>query len=285
MRYLSLALAIILVSVGTVHAEITPRPSQVDKRFQVVDYSHDIIKLQAAVGRFTEIEFSKDETKIDFLMGDRDAWTIRIIGNSFNLKPKASFADTNLKIITNKRVYWFDIVMSTQKLPVAWHLSFRYPPEPPSVEPKPTIDPAIVAAQAVAQEKIDIEEKLGGAKKTPVSYVPREPKLLNGDYSLIGADELTPTSVFDNGELTAITFAPNKPVPAIFVKELDGSEARVNFNYENDMMIVHRVARQFVLRRGSQSACLINGNFRPTGNSGTTHTISDEVRREVKGAN
>lgn len=291
MKLATFALSAALAFSLPAYAKVFPTPSKHDSRFQTVDYTTDVIELRLKIGRFTEIEFAKDETKIDFLMGDREAWTIKIIGNTFYLKPKAAFADTNLKIITNKRTYWFDLVMTEdkkdggKKKPVAYRLDFRYPYEPPPPPVQAPVDLAAIMVQKEAAMQREIDDRLAGSPSdTPKSFRPVEPKPLNGDYSLIGPDELMPTSVFDNGEQTAITFAPQNPMPIIFVKEADGSESRVNFHVENDMLIVHRIARKFILRRGSMAACLINGNFRPFEGDNSSNTISSDVVREVRGA-
>ena len=41
----------------------------------------------------------------------------------------------------------------------------------------------------------------------------------------------------------------------------DGSESLVNFSIEAGEVIVHRVARQFVVRRGQLRGCIVNQRF------------------------
>ncbi len=289
----SLILAVAMTCSLFAHAEITPIPSTIDPRFQKLKYTTDIIKIQARVGRVLEIELSPKENDIKFAIGDRNAWIIATEGNKFYLKPKAAFGDTNLKLWSTKsdRKYWFDIVMAKDgNKVVPYQLTFDYPPDPPA--PPPAINPEIMAIQLAAQQKQDVENHLGSSlpvqsqsqEQGDDELEPRE-RVINGNYGIIGPEELTPTSVYDNGETTAITFAPNNPMPTIFAKEADGSEARVNFNVENDILIVHRVARKFMLRRGTAVACLINGSFNATGSNSKTNTVSDYVRREIiKGA-
>jgi type IV secretion system protein VirB9 len=296
MKLRALAFAACIACVGSVHAEVEPQSSAIDTRFQTIEYTPDIIKVKARVGRLMEIEFSPAEDKIEFAMGDREAWTVKTVGNTIYLKPKATFADTNLRVITSKRKYWFDLAMAKKKDPVAYHLSFHYPYEAPPATAV-SISPELLAAQREAQEKLSIEDRLGNAHSAqPKLRVSTKqdaqndskpadanaPRALNGDYGVIGPDELTPTSAYDNGEITALTFAPNNPMPEVFAKEADGSEARIDFHIENDMMIIHRVARKLILRRGSAVACLINGNYNSRGSNRQTNTVSDEVVREIK---
>ena len=272
----------------------------VDYQFQVFDYhpnetTYHVIK--AKIGQFTEIQFSPEEgrEKILYGLGDKSAWTIFQHENTLIFKPSAAFPSTNMKVKTNKRVYWFKLQMAQNEKEVLWHAEFRYPDEPVVLEPiVPVVPPpspemlaAVAAKKAAEEEKAKtalIESRFGLTEEKVDSSTTsdKQTRIINGDYGVIGAAELTPTSVYDNGEQTAITFAPNNPVPSIFYEEADGSESVVPFHFENDIMIVHRVARKFVLRRGDAVACLINGSFNASGANTKTHTISDDIVREVK---
>lgn len=282
-------------------ADAAPRKKAAeDQAFQVFKYSEsgkNLNVIKTKVGKFSEIQFSEEEgrDKIYWGMGDKDAWTIKQDKNVLMMKPKAAFADTNLKIKTNKgRVYWFKVTMAKSDDEVLWHADFEYPDEPVFVEPvTPAITPemqAVIAANKAAQaaqaEKQLIEERFGFGKdkSAATTELPvADQHIVNGDYGFIGPGELMPTSVYDNGEQTAMTFAPNNPVPTVFFKEADGSESRVAFHFENDMLIVHRVARKLILRRGDAVGCVINGSFNASGSNVKTHTVSDDVIREVKG--
>ncbi|QOU76437.1 Type IV secretion system protein virB9 (plasmid) [Janthinobacterium sp. HH102] len=268
------------------NAESAPRQKQksnesvVDQRFRTVNYSTDIVKLSAKIGRFLEIEFDPSETDIKYAIGDKEGWVIKVATHSFYLKPKAKFADTNLKITTNKRVYWFDIAMEESKTKSTWHIGFNYPPEPPPIAIVPMIDPKIIAAANLKTETVTIEEKLG---KNPSKEIISIKRVINSNYSVIGPLDITPTSIADNGEHTVLTFHSAGPMPAVFVVEPDGNERRVGFHLEDDMLIVHLVAQRLVLKRGSSVAAITNESYAPTGPNTTTHTISDEVQREIKG--
>jgi len=49
-------------------------------------------------------------------------------------------------------------------------------------------------------------------------------------------------------------------------------------------VIVHRVARRFILRRGTLAGCVVNKGFVGTGERSMSHTVSDQVERTVPGA-
>lgn len=281
--------ALALAAGADAFALVKPVPAAADPHFKRAPYVNDVIEVAVRSGAYLEIELSPGEDDIKFAMGDRDAWTVKAHGNILSLKPKAAMPDTNLKVWTTKsaRVYWFKLVTATKKSEAeTWHLSFDYPPDPPKLAPPPPPpNPEVVAAQLAAQEEEAVEHSLGGGAPNAADEIPAPREhVINGNYGIIGPAELTPTSVYDNGEQTVLTFAPNNPWPTIFVKEEDGSETRVSQSIENDMLIVHRVARKFVLRHLGQAACLINGSFSPTGPNNKTKTISDNVIREVKKA-
>ncbi len=284
--HVTASLAISAVSVTSAQAMTVPTKSAQDSRFQTIPYTPDVIRIQTKVGRLLEIEFGKDETSVEFNMGDRDAWKIKVVGNVMYIKPKALMGDTNLRVITNKHKYWFDLVMSEHKQALAYHVDFQYPyVPPPRIVPGAPVVPVLSPAEIAANEKKFIDLHLSEAMTSVLAKAGTpmaNSHALNGDYGLIGPDELTPTAVYDNGDMTFIQFAPNRPMPTVFGKETDGSEARVPFHVENDILVIHRIGKQFVLRRGATTACLINGSFNPTG-SNKTQTTSDSVKRVIKG--
>ena len=47
----------------------------------------------------------------------------------------------------------------------------------------------------------------------------------------------------------------------MYVKNDDESESLVNFTVDDDEVVIHRVARSFVLRRGKFVACIQNRSF------------------------
>lgn len=278
--------ALLALAATNAYALVTPVPSSTDPHFKKAPYVHDIYEVKVKAGIFFEIELSPGETDIKFNMGDREAWTVKAHGNIIGFKPKAAMPDTNLKVwsTTSNRVYWFKLVTVKGKEEPTWHLSFDYPPDPPKPPPAPPApDPEVVALQAAAREARDIEQAFGNGVPNAADERPaRREQVLNGNYGVIGPDALTPTSAYDNGEQTVLTFAPNHPWPAVFVKEEDGSETRVPQHTENDMLVIHRVAKKFVLRHLGQVACLINGSFSPTGPNNATKTVSDNIVREVR---
>ena len=101
-------------------------------------------------------------------------------------------------------------------------------------------------------------------------------------YAAVGSKTIQPTWVKDNGENTFIQFPINQGQPAIFAVAPDGTEARVNYSFQDDVMVVNRVAQRFVLRHGDEVLCLVNLQFNPTGQTTGTKTVSPDVQRAIK---
>jgi type IV secretion system protein VirB9 len=254
-------------------AERTPSP-----RFKTIAYSGEVITVHTKVGRMLEIEFGKSETAIEFAMGDREAWSVKTVANVMFIKPKAVMADTNLRVITNRRKYWFDLVMTENVQIVPYHIDFKYPADVLAV---PVLSPEEVARL----KNSAIEMRLSAAMRAAIEKmgpVKANGRALNGNYDFIGPDELLPLSTYDNGEMTYIEFAPNNPLPVVFAIDDDGSESRVNFHVEKDIFVVHRTAKRLVIRRGAAAGCLINTGFRVTG-ANANYTSSADVQRKVMG--
>ena len=78
-------------------------------------------------------------------------------------------------------------------------------------------------------------------------------------------------------------FAAHSEFPTMYVKNDDDSESLVNFTVDNDEVVIHRVARSFVLRRGRLVACIQNRSFDGGGQRLETQTLVPGVERVTKG--
>jgi type IV secretion system protein VirB9 len=105
----------------------------------------------------------------------------------------------------------------------------------------------------------------------------------NLNYWYCGGPTLRPVAASDDGVHTRLRFAENTDLPAIFVRNDDGSESLLNFSMEAGDVIVHRVARRFILRRGSLTGCIVNQGFAGTGPRLDTGTVAPDVARKVQG--
>ena len=94
---------------------------------------------------------------------------------------------------------------------------------------------------------------------------------------------MRPIAASDDGVHTRLRFAANADLPAIFVRNADGSESLLNFSMEAGDVIVHRVARQFILRRGKLTGCIVNQGFGGGGLRLDSGTVTPDVERKVPG--
>lgn len=263
--------------------EITPLPGRFDPRVRVVEYNaQDVVNITSYYGVSTHIHFGEGEIIEDRSIGagDPDAWFINISGNKNNLfvKPKQKFADMNMTVITNKRVYQFALIVDPHKLKnlktwrskvLTYSLSFVYPEEE--------------KAKAVSLAQIGDVKKRLGVVKDKLAKAKREGQ--NVDYWVAGSDDISPTAARDDGRFTYLTFSNNRDMPAVYSVDHDGKEALINTNVDGNTIAVHRVVRKLVLRRGDSVVCLVNKSFDPDGGvDNTSGTIAPDVQRVIKGA-
>jgi type IV secretion system protein VirB9 len=242
-------------------AETLPAPGPVDARIRVARYSpDDVIRLQAFVGYQLEIEFEPGEVVMGQGAGDLEGIALASFANHLFLKPKAADVGTNLTISTNRRTYRFDYMVAVGppdplRHEVMYVVRFTYPPVP--------------AAKTVSAAD-RIERELSAATE-------RRPR--NLDYWFCGDPAVRPTAAFDDGVQTRLSFGSNRELPALFVRNDDGSESLLNFSIEAGDVIVHRVARRFILRRGKLTGCILNQAFRGSGERLESGTVATDVLR------
>ena len=94
-----------------------------------------------------------------------------------------------------------------------------------------------------------------------------------------GSPNLKPKAVWDNGVQTWIRFGAREALPAIFVLGADGRESLVNFSVHRGDVVVQRIVRRLVLRRGKLKGCIVNEAYRGGGARLRSGTVSPNVER------
>ena len=110
---------------------------------------------------------------------------------------------------------------------------------------------------------------------------PNRPR--NTNYWGCGSRAIRPVSAYDDGVQTRLRFAAHAEFPTMYVKNDDNTESVVNFTVTNDEVVIHRVSRAFVLRRGKLVACLQNRSFDGGGERLPSETLVPGVDRVTKG--
>ena len=250
---------------GSAHAESVPQPGSEDARVRVVDYSAgQVYRLQGFVGYALHLEFAPGETFEGLGAGDIDAISVVASSNHLFIKPKLPRVSTNLTLLTTQRTYHIDYTVTGRRAEgsggeMIYSLRFQYPKEE-----------AQRSASAARQR---------GLTDALHSEGPR-----NDRYDYCGPPALKPLAAFDDGVATHLRFAPRADLPAVFVRQVDGSEGLVNFTVEGEEIILHRVAQAFVLRRGKLSGCVVNQAFDGGSEALTSGTVTSEVTRSDRGA-
>jgi type IV secretion system protein VirB9 len=262
-QYLAAMLAALL-SGGLAWAETIPTMGSVDSRIRTAAYdSAEVYKLRGFVGYQIDLEFEPGETFLGLGAGDMEGLAFVGQENHLFLKPKAAKVATNLTVLTNRRHYHIDYAASAQRpseAEIVYSLRFIY-----------AQTPAGIAAEAAAKR---LDSQLDSAS----SHRPR-----NIDYWYCGEPALRPVDASDDGVHTRLTFAANADLPAVFVRNLDGSESLLNFSVDAGDVIIHRIAQRFIVRRGNLTGCVVNRGYAGGGKRLESGTVAPEVERRVQG--
>ncbi len=242
-------------------AEMQITTQRTDHRIRSLLYLPDqVVQLHGWVGYHVDLEFEPGESFVTLGGGDLAALSYGAYANHLVLKPKAPTVHTNLTLFTNKRTYVIDYAVSGGKPDpqvddLVYSLRFSYPP----------------ITGPTAPERIAHD----------LAASPSE-RFQNLNYWYCGNSLLQPVEASDDGVHTRLAFAPSAELPAIFVRSDDGSESLVNYSMEGRDLVIHRLARHFILRRGKLVGCIANKGFTGSGERLESGTVSPTIHRETR---
>jgi type IV secretion system protein VirB9 len=246
--------------IAVAQAEIVPAPGLLDARVRVAPYSAEqVYRLAGYVGYQTDLEFESGETFLGLGAGDIEGLSFVAQDNHLFLKPKAAKVGTNLTILTSRRTYQVDYSATTM--------------HPDATE----------AVMYVLRFSYPNRAKDGDAADYALARDPHRPQ--NIDYWFCGNASIQPIAASDDGLHTRLTFAAKAEQPAIFILNDDGTESLLNFSMDEGDVILHRVARRFILRRGNLTGCVVNKGFTGSGERSKSNTVTEDVVRSTQGAN
>jgi len=242
-----------------------PRFLGTEKKFRSFLYNPN--EVYRYIGHYTYqgfIEFEQGESIGTISMGNPSLWLFESLGNRLFLKPVGEDgSETNMTVITSKRVYHFELMAREAKSIADKNLIF-------------------VVKFVYPDEK---EKNIVEFAKTNLSDEPdlRDLNKYNFNYQYTGEKSIAPSKVFDNGQFTYFQFSnKNAEIPAIFNVDADGFESLVNYRVSSDYIIVERVGAQFTLRNGSEIVCVYNINLYSSGREKTSLKNYDEKNKELK---
>ena len=239
---------------------------QPDPRIRVVPYRADAVyRLRGYVGYQIDVTFAPGERFVGLGVGDSKGVTFAADSNHLFLKPRAAHVATNLTVLTNRRTYLFDYAAvpnppDPSGADVIYALRFEYP---------------AVSVRTTTRERRQVETALTAARSTR----PR-----NYDYWYCGDQSLKPVAAWDDGVQTTLIFGAHTELPAIFASNEDGSESLVNFGAHGDRVVVERIARRLILRRGKLAGCIVDRAFNGGGERLSSGTIAPNVERVTRTA-
>jgi len=265
----SLASACVLVPwlCAGAHGETLPARGSRDARVRVAEFdANEVYRLYGFVGYQIDIEFEAGETFVGLGAGDLEALAFVGQGNHLFLKPKAARVATNLTVLTSRRRYEFDYTALAERpdpgsIEVIYALRFTYP-----------LDASRTAGMDADRR---VEQSLARASAD---------RSANVDYWYCGHPGLRPVAASDDGVHTRLRFGARAELPAIFVRNDDGSESLLNFSVDAGEVIIHRVAARFIVRRGKLTGCIVNAAFDGGGLRLESGTVAPEVERVTRGA-
>ena len=213
-----------------------------DSRLVKLEYDPDqVVRVDGKAKVQATIAFGDDERIENVAIGDSQSWQVTPNKRATLLfvKPLAANAATNMTVVTSRRTYLFDLVASPRAKPI-YALRFTYPKEE---------EAQLKLAQGANEEEL-------AALREPQTIV--DPADLNFAWEASGDSNLLPTRSYDDGWSTYLSWPEGRAVPAILIKDFEGTEGPVNFTVRGDTIVVDGVPRQIVLRSGEDVAQLVN---------------------------
>lgn len=248
-----LFLVLLFFSAYSAHAAQQPRFLGTERKFRSYVYNPNDVYLY--LGHYTYqgfIEFEAGETISTISMGDPSLWMFEHLQNRLFLKPVGEDnSETNMTVITNKRIYHFELMAKEAKgindKDLIFVAKFVYPDE---------------------KDKNIVEFPKAEKSDEPDMH---DLTIYNFNYQYTGDPSIAPLKVFDNGEFTYFQFPRrNAEIPAIFSVDGAGFESLVNFRSAGQYIIVEKVAPQFTLRNGPDIVCVYNATMYSNGKSMST---------------
>ena len=258
-------------------------PITTDSRIRTLVYNpNEVYELKFYYNYQSFIEFSEDEEIEMISVGEAFAWRLTPAGKRLFIRPLEIAAHTNMTIITNRRIYHFDIRSDefTGKADedLVYTVRFFYPQIGQPLPMPPQLAVPNVAARP-RKEKTPLNSNspissgdLSGVIHTPIPKARVDEKLpgivdrnpensnLNFDYRFSGeSDNIMPLKVYDDGNETHFQFAnDNLVIPTISVVDINGNETPVSYTIRDRYVVIPIVSQQFTLRLSESMLCIYN---------------------------
>jgi type IV secretion system protein TrbG len=234
----------------------SPVPMHLDPRIRTFAYNADVVfNLPISVGLHTHIVMGADEELIETpKLGETVQW--RVTGNARNLYIKALKPDavTSLTLVTDKRIYQFELRSTTRPELRIQKLVFDYPEQEDAVNVQLGNDSKNIRA---AFERQEASRKEGEVQQDELFKK-------SAGYRVKGNGELINVETYDDGVRTFVRMpAGVQDLPAVFLAE-GASLSPVNYTVERksisgdrDILVIERRAREWLLKLGKAEARIV----------------------------
>lgn len=199
-------------------------PRYQDPRLRDVAYdANAVVQLAVAAGRQMSVIFASGERIQSVAVGDSASWQVTAsrAGDSLFVKPMSAFTATNMTVITDTRIYLFDLVPGGQ-MDSVYLVRFFYP------------EAAAELAEQQTQEQLE-----------------------HGTYRVRGARALRPDAIDDDGRKTYIAWGERKAMPAVFAIGPAGDEMLVDGYVRAGVYTIDRVYRKLIFRFDRKTATAV----------------------------
>ncbi|EIF32249.1 type IV secretory pathway, VirB9 component [Burkholderia sp. Ch1-1] len=265
--------------------------SPFDRRIKSVVYNPaDTVEVNCVIGLSLTITVAPGERYVTHAFGDPGGWRLAQNGNHIIIWPMQANSDTNLTLITDRRVYQIllhfigsrgadqsqtgDTPGTFIKTPWAMRsatvaLNYSYPDD----------DRKAMAVKTNAER---VKEALASASSQG---------LTNMSYSRsddAGTVDIQPENVWDDFRFTYFKFPANAELPDIFYINSAGKETTPNVHIEgpnHNIIVAENVARQWRIRSKDKVIGVLNTNYNPALGANPSGTVSPYVRRVLKQPN
>ncbi|MFV1761524.1 TrbG/VirB9 family P-type conjugative transfer protein [Phaeobacter sp. A90a-4k] len=257
-----------------------PSPSTSDSRVRSVNYNEwDVVRVIGTVRTTVQIVFDQSEEIIDVGAGDNIAWEFKPRNNILYLKAREPHPPSNLQIATVRsdgttRTYSFELITREGEIlannrDVYFQIRFRYPSDEAAARRAERASQRQAAQEQAARSRLSDSVAHSGTK--------------NWRYLAAGSRNLQPSSVYDNGDMTVLSFKRSNRLPSVYMVGTDGEERLANTTVHRNEVIVHGVAHEIRLRLGREVTAIYNMGVGKGHTTISTNTTSHGVLREIIG--
>lgn len=219
------AIVLAFALAGSAVGQTVPQPGPGDPRLQTIVYVPDqVVRLQGVPGYQITIALGADERIETVSVGDSGAWSVTANkrGDHLFVKPVSGGVATNMVVVTDLRLYAFELVPATgpiETLPFAIRFVF----------PSGTDAPAAAAPAAGAEAIV-------------------------GRYKLGGDRLLRPEAMSDDGTHTSLQWPASATLPAIYAVGRDSRETLVTGQVRGGVVVIDGIAQRYVFRLDARTA-------------------------------